>query len=1029
MSLSFRTVRNLGLGTLIFIIIVISYFSYRITSGTIDALKTVTEIWKPELEKWHKLGDTINHSKDSFYNFLISEREIISPTITSANKAIEQAESIRKSPINTIDLVTIDRLLTELKIFRQAVLAYHTERRDDHRGSDSAQDIEDMSLKSIEKINSLIHQAIDLIEYQISEENRILLKKAVSYQKLPGIFLLITLLAAAFIAFIMEKALSTPITELVTAFEAISRGELNTQLKENRTDKIAYLFKTFNNMTKNLRSSQQKLIETQKYTQSIIKNINDILIVTDPKGIIETTNNAALSILGYEENELISHSVKTIFFEKDEPVDFLLKDIAHKGSMRNKEKYLLTKERVEIQVMFSVAAISDNEKGGKSIIWMAQEIGERKKAEEELKRAKEKAEMASQAKSEFLANMSHEIRTPMNAIIGMTELVLDTNLTFVQKDYLETVKKSTEFLLKILNDILDYSKIEAGKLDLDPINFNLRDSVGDTLKTLSYRAGEKGLELAYYVKPDVPNAVIGDPSRLRQIIVNLVGNAIKFTKEGEVVVIVEREREFDDTIALHFSVSDTGIGIPEDKISSIFRNFSQLDNSTTRQFGGTGLGLSISKKLIEIMGGNIWVQSSPGKGSTFHFTIPFKNQTGQMVGKNSLKPSILRAVTVLVVDDNETTRRILKDMLDNWQMKACMAENAYAALDELARAQISRKPFKVLLIDSNLPDMSGYELIQKIKENNDCEETVIMMLTSLGQRGDAVRCRELGIKVYLTKPIKQSDLLDALVMALNPEIMQNEQLHLITRHSLRERRESLHILCVEDNPVNMKLMLHLLKRMGHTAEPAYNGNEALKALDKQNFDLILMDIQMPQMDGFETTIAIREKEKETGKHVPIIAITAHAMKGYKERCINAGMDAYIPKPIKTDELIQVIEKLITDEEITSYPNGNSKKIFNRDAVLNRLNHNNDLLHELVDSFITDTPQHLKDIREAIEAQKVEKVKTEAHNLKGAAANVGADLFKEVAFQLECAGKSQNLNTALNLYERLEEEFERFIDTN
>ena len=705
------------------------------------------------------------------------------------------------------------------------------------------------------------------------------------------------------IMLLLEKSVVSRLSELSTSVAAIARsGDASAHVHCPGSDELSHLGSAINHMLESLQLSQRQRQQAEERYRAFMNNIPAIATIKDRDGRFLYINEPMARIYNIKLEEVKGKTLTA----------WIPPEIAEKIRLHDQE-VLSTKRLMQFEeaiptpdgVLHHWLAFRFPLEGldGELLVGtVALDISRRKQAEADLREAKEIAEAANRSKSEFLANMSHEIRTPLNGVVGMTELALGTDLTTEQQEYLETVKLSADSLLTVINDILDFSKIEAGKIDFEMIDFNLRETMEMTMKTLAFRADEKGLELLCDIAPELPEAVRGDSTRIRQVVLNLIGNAIKFTDEGEVALKLHVIPGEGGDCLLHFTVSDTGIGIPPEKQKSIFDPFTQADTSTTRKYGGTGLGLSISIRLVRLMAGNMWIESEPGRGTKFHFTLPLV-PAAETVATGPGDPfDLLQGIKVLIVDDNGTNRRILELMLKRWGMLPKSVKSGAEAIVELLTASTSGQQYELIISDVLMPGMDGFSFVERVRQEPKLSAAKIMMLTSSGQRGDAARCEELGISAYAMKPVRQSELRDVISRLLGEK---DNEGPLITRYSLATAQSaltSLRILVAEDNAVNQKLVARLLEKRGHKVKVVANGREAVDSLDQNSFDLVLMDMQMPEMDGFEATAEIREREKKTGHHTPIIALTAHAMKGDRERCLDAGMDGYLSKPIRAQEL-------------------------------------------------------------------------------------------------------------------------------
>ncbi|HEX7446267.1 MAG TPA: PAS domain-containing protein [Pirellulales bacterium] len=778
--------------------------------------------------------------------------------------------------------------------------------------------------------------------------------------------------------------------------------------------------------------AEAELEQLTQFLDSVLDNLPIMLFVKDAEHLrIERLNKAGEELLGYPREQLIGKNDYDLF-PREEADFFIAKDrdvLLGKQLVDVPEEVIRTRHGDRILHTRKIPLFDDQGRPT-HLVGISEDITSAKQAAAALQKAKLDAEAASRAKSEFLANVSHEIRTPMNGIIGMTELALDTALSPQQREFLNMVKASADSLLAVINDILDFSKIEAGKLDLDAAPFALRDSLGDTMKTLAVRAHKKGLEVACQVLADVHDGLVGDAVRLRQIVVNLVGNAIKFTETGEVVMRVELqppelEHSLPATdgagVLLHFAVRDTGIGIAPDKQQSIFAPFVQADGSTTRRYGGTGLGLAISARLVELMGGELWVESSPGQGSVFHFTARFQLAATPPAGSLPARPADLEDLPVLVVDDNATNRRILEEMLTNWHMKPTVVSGAAEALKQMRLACESGNPFSLVLVDAQMPEMDGYALTREINDHLEYSGATIMMLSSAdaGRKCDA----SLRLAASLMKPIKQSELFDAIMSALGVSLRREVPQ---TTECAQQPHRSLRILVAEDNVVNQKLVVHLLEKRGHCVVVAGNGREAVEIVERQPLDLVLMDVQMPEMGGFEATAEIRRREQMRGGHLPIVAMTAHAMKGDRERCLEAGMDAYIGKPIQARALWDLLDTLVTTDEVNASPATIAGDDSSMQSAINQLAGDQELLQELVRVFLDEWPEWRRQLSDAAATADLAALRRLGHMLKGSMGQFAFEDARDAAAELESLGEAAGQLAAADACALLLNEIERAL---
>jgi len=765
-----------------------------------------------------------------------------------------------------------------------------------------------------------------------------------------------------------------------------------------------------------LESSKRELARQHAYLDALIASTPVAIAVLDGRRSIRSVNPAFEALFGYSALEAVGASIDELIVpESLRSESGELEARARGGEIVRVEVERRRNDGRPIQVRLSAAAVKATAEG--ALVALYEDISDRKAAEQAMRAARDLAERVARARSAFLANMSHEIRTPMNAVLGFVELVLDTELAPEQRRALELVRSSSEALLTILNDILDYSKIEAEHLELESIAFDLPKVVHATATLLAVRAREKHLELTVDVPPDVPHLVRGDPTRLRQVLMNLIGNAIKFTEQGEVDVSAAVVAHHGDRTAVRFRVRDTGIGISDEQLAHIFDEFTQADASMTRRYGGTGLGLAIARRLVALMGGELTVTSHVGRGSEFSCTLLFPVETPAGAA-TPRRTASLGGRRLLVVDDNETNRRILRDMLGAEGVAVHEAHRADAGLAALRRAATAGTPFDLAILDAQMPDQDGFELATVIRGDAQLARTRLLILTSAGQRGDGERCRQLGIQAYLTKPIARADLIEAVGTVLAGTPSAAGGVDLVTRHSIAESRHMLRILLAEDNVVNQQVATAMLLKRGHHVDVVANGREAVDAVATERFDLVLMDIQMPEMDGFEATARIRALPQ--GGTLPIIALTAHALSGERERCLERGMTGYLAKPFKAHELFAVVEGRGPDG---AEPGPTASPPVDVEAFRRIMEEAGaaEAVDGILATFVQTLPQRLDALTAATGGDSAEPIQRAAHAFKSAAATIGARALATLLEQIEAAARDGDVAGARDKLESVRTE--------
>ncbi len=784
------------------------------------------------------------------------------------------------------------------------------------------------------------------------------------------------------------------------------------------------------------RAVEEALAESEQKYRDFYEQASEGIIINDSQGHILDVNPRILKMLGYNSDEIRGlHSRDIVHPDDAEAMSGTFRDILAGKTVRMERRFL-RRDGTVITMDISGKAIGKNRIQG-----MMRDVTERKLVEEELIRARQTAEAANRSKSEFLANMSHEIRTPMNGVMGMAALLIKTDLNPEQREYAEIIYRSAELLLTVIGDILDYSKIEAGKLELECISFDLRKTVEDVVNMQAVKIQNKEIELVCMISHDVPNLLRGDPGRLAQILINLIGNAMKFTEKGEVAVEAAKEKESESHVTLHFRIRDSGIGIPRERADRLFKSFSQIDSSTTRKYGGTGLGLAICRQLAEMMGGQIGIESESGKGSVFWFTAVLEKQDALARTEISV-PEAVRHKRILIADKNDSVRYMINTWLRHWGCAAEEAENGLAALEKIRKASAAGEPFDMVLADMTIPD--GGALSRAVKEDAGLKNTTTVMMTYIDRFGNIRDMKEYGFSECLFKPVTTSKLSELLIKiaGTRSESVEKQLSRTDISPISENRKENFRILVAEDNPVNQMVALGILKNAGYACGSAATGIEAVNALSTTLYHLVLMDIQMPEMDGFEATRIIRSGVRGPGSEdspsprtsnlVPIIAMTAHAMKGDRERCLKSGMNGYVSKPIQIREFLDAVEKELSKNKTVFVCEAEKKEagaqpdIFDREELMERVGGNEDICKQVVKLFMDNLPEYIRKLRTALQKNDARQIQFQAHTVKGMAANVAAHRMHSIASELEDAGEEAAWEKISLLITEMESEFKNVL---